>query len=221
MDGVTPGIGAGTGAGERYDRLAPIYGPMTGWWERPVRDRGIDMLDLAPGEAVLEVGCGPGAALPALAGSVAPAGEVCGVDISWKMCERAIGRVRRHHLQVPVAVVRGDARRLPFAPGRFDAGLMSFTLELFGDSEIPVVLSEVVRVLRPGGRLAVVSLTADGPDTAMRWVYRKAHRRFPDLLDCRPIPVAGTIREAGLRVEVAERASLGGLPVEVVRARAG
>lgn len=140
-----------------YDRIAGIYQVVEGAWERAAIMRGVALLDARPGESVLEVGCGPGAALVRLARAVQPGGRAVGIDLSPRMCRIARQRIRRAHLTTVASVGTCDATRLPFPAGSFDACFMSFTLELFATPEIPTVLAEIARVLRAGGRIGVVA----------------------------------------------------------------
>lgn len=107
---------------------------------------------LAPGERVLDVGCGGGLDAFVAAAWVGPGGEVVGVDMTPEMVERA----REAAAMVPQARVRfvlTDAERMPFAEDSFDAALSNGCLNL---SPCKVeLLAEVHRVLRPGGRLAL------------------------------------------------------------------
>jgi ubiquinone/menaquinone biosynthesis C-methylase UbiE len=113
----------------------------------------------------------------------------------------------------------GDAEAMPFGAGAFDALFMSFVLELFDTPQIPVVLQECRRVLRSGGRMAVVALSKEGEDGVMRRLYEWAHQQFPRVLDCRPIYVRKVLEDAGFQVlRVVER-TIWGLPVEIVFAR--
>ena len=81
---------------------------------------------------------------------------------------------------------------------------MSFTLELFDTPEIPRVLAECRRVLRPAGRLAVVSISREQPDDAMVKAFEWTHRHFPNLLDCRPIHARRSVEAAGFAVVSSE-----------------
>ena len=107
---------------------------------------------------------------------------------------------------------------LPFRDSSFDAILMAFTLELFDTPEIPQVLRETMRVLRPGGRIAIVSLSKkDKASTAMR-LYEWAHRQWPRYADCRPIYVEESMTACGYAAAVSRKASMAGLPVETILA---
>lgn len=204
-----------------YDRLGGLYDLLSGPWEGPVRRAALGMLDVQPGQKVLDLGAGTGTALPALALGCGPAGLAVGLDLSPAMLRAAGRRLRRRDLPGRPALLRGDARRLPLAAASFDAALMSFTLELFDEATIPQVLGGLRRVVRPGGRLAVVALTAAGPRARLRELYVAAHRRFPRWLDCRPIDAPGWLEQGGWRVLAVERRSVGGLPADAVLARRG
>ena len=116
-----------------------------------------------PGEAVLELGFGTGNEVGDLAGLVGPTGRVAGIDISPGMLAVANRKLAEAMPKTPVDLRVGDARSLPFGDGEFDAVYTSFTLELFPADDIPVVLAEARRVLKPGGRIGVVSMATVRP----------------------------------------------------------
>lgn len=103
--------------------------------------------DLQPGERVLDVACGTGVAALAAVERVGPTGRVTGLDANGDMLAVA----RRKSAQVQWR--EGRAEALPFADASFDAVLSQFGLMFFEDRA--AALREVLRVLRPGGRLAV------------------------------------------------------------------
>jgi demethylmenaquinone methyltransferase/2-methoxy-6-polyprenyl-1,4-benzoquinol methylase len=208
-------------ARRNYSRLGRCYDLLEGMWERTYRQAGLRLLSARPGERVLDIGCGTGAALVPLAEAVGPRGKVDGIDISEKMIAVAERRTARAGFADRIELVRGDASELPWNDDTFDAVFMSFTLELFDTPEIPVVLGECRRVLGRDGRTCVVSLSsrAGGEDKPlMQRLYEWGHRNFPKLLDCRPIPSERFLEGAGFEIGNREEYSMAGLPVDVILA---
>ncbi|MBE3037376.1 MAG: class I SAM-dependent methyltransferase, partial [Chloroflexi bacterium] len=139
------------------------------------------------------------------------------VDISKGMLHVTQSRLKQSGLAEQIELRLGDAACLPFKAAGFDAVFTSFTLELFDSPEIPIVLKECRRVLRPEGRIGVVALAkTDG--VAVR-IYEWAHAKFPDFIDCRPIFVLKVIEEAGFRIKETVERFMWGLPVKIVIAR--
>jgi SAM-dependent methyltransferase len=99
------------------------------------------------GQRVLDVACGTGALTVALSDRVGPGGAVHGLDANLQMLAVA----RRKHPEIEWR--HGRAEALPFSDAHFDAVLSQFGLMFFDDR--PTALREMLRVLRPGGRLAV------------------------------------------------------------------
>ena len=129
------------GVAKRYDLTNTVlsFGQDRGW-RRATRAA----LGLRPGERVLDVGAGTGVSTEELARSGAFA---VGADLS-------IGMLRAGHAVRPeVPLLAGDALRLPFADGTFDAVTISFALRNVVDTD--GALRELGRVTRPGGRLVV------------------------------------------------------------------
>lgn len=194
-----------------YDRIGPAYRLIADHAEQAAREQGLEALALASGETVLEIGSGTGRAFVAISRSVGEAGRAYGMDLSWGMLHETRQQWAFKSLEGRGHLVLGDARSLPFPAGRFDAAFMSFTLELFEPADIVRVLAEVRRVLRPGGRLAVVCVARTG--RAMTRLYEWLHRHFPHVADCRPIDVTSVLHDGGYRVETQREISLWGLPV--------
>jgi ubiquinone/menaquinone biosynthesis C-methylase UbiE len=115
-----------------------------------------ELLRLEPGgrATVLDVACGTGSFTRELARVVGPAGLAVGIDLSETMLARATAQAGRAGLR-NVAYVRGDAEALPFAERSFDAVCCFAALHLFYD---PMrALDRMHAVLRPGGRLAIMT----------------------------------------------------------------
>lgn len=202
-----------------YDRLSKWYDAIAGSFSKKPRADGLHKLDARQGEIVLEIGFGTGHCIEALAESVGAAGKVYGLDLSEGMRRVTQSRVDRAGLAGRVELRLGDATRLPFEDNLFDAIFSSFALELLDASEIPIVLNQCWRVLKPGGRLGVVSLSKLA--VKGNWVsklYRLASERCPDLAG-NPYFVRKALEEAGFRILNGETVSLMGLPVEIILAR--
>lgn len=202
-----------------YDRLSRWYDLLSAGAEEKYKQAGLRMLAAREGEAVLEIGFGTGQCLAQLARAVGAAGQVTGLDLSTGMSRVAQARLERRGLRQRVELVCGDAACLPFNPQAFEAIFASFTLELFDTPEIPQVLAECGRVLRPDGRLCLVSLSKMEPAGWMSRLYEWAHQQFPAAIDCRPIPLRQEVQRAGYRVVEANSFSMFGLPVEVLLAK--
>jgi ubiquinone/menaquinone biosynthesis C-methylase UbiE len=105
------------------------------------------------GSHVLDAGCGPGSFLPLLAEQAGPRGRVSAVDLTAEHVTTARHRMTRAGL--PCDVVRGDILRLPYPDSRFDAVWCANTVQYLSDSELRQALSELRRVVRPGGLIAI------------------------------------------------------------------
>jgi ubiquinone/menaquinone biosynthesis C-methylase UbiE len=202
-----------------YNRLSRWYDAFSGSSEAKYRDLGLQKLNPQPGETILEIGFGTGQGLLALAKATGETGKVYGIDLSDGMVALAQKRVSDTGLEARVDLRLGDASQLPFPKESFDGIFMSFTLELFDTPEIPLVLDQCRKVLRPGGRMALVTLTKSShPGTAER-IYEWFHARLPALVDCRPILAQDALREAGFIIVDEAPFSMWGLPVEIILAR--
>ncbi len=139
-----------------FDRIAPVYDLMnrlmTVGLDRRWRRETVAAV-VRPGDRVLDVCCGTGDL--ALA-AVQAGGQVTGLDFSAPMLERARSK------SADVEWLEGDALALPFQQGSFDAVTIGFGLRNLANVERG--LAELRRVLRPGGRIAILEITrAKGP----------------------------------------------------------
>ena len=198
-----------------YDKISHVYDLLAEHSEGPIRRAGLEKLDARSGEKVLEIGFGTGHSLVSLAQSVGPTGKVYGIDLSERMVDVTRDNLHKAGLAGRVELACGDAMQLPYTSGSLDAIFMSFTLELFDTPEIPKVLAECKRVLRPTGRIVVVGVSKEGEGGVILRVYEWSHRHFPNLVDCRPIFVRLSLEAAGFRIESTERKMMW-VPVEVV-----
>jgi demethylmenaquinone methyltransferase/2-methoxy-6-polyprenyl-1,4-benzoquinol methylase len=140
------------GVQRMFDRIAPVYDVMnrvmTGGLDRRWRRITVEQA-VSPGDRVLDACCGTGDL--AIAAQRRGAAEVVGLDFSEEMLERA--RRKAPELEW----VRGDALALPFGDASFDAATVGFGVRNVDDLEAGI--RELRRVLRPGGRLAILEIT--------------------------------------------------------------
>jgi len=203
-------------AKESYDRISWLYDYLAGPFEQNYRNRALKRLNIARCETVLEVGFGTGHCLQQMAEAVGEEGKVYGIDISSGMLLASKRRLERARLWNRVELTCGDATKMPYADNKFDAVFSSFALELFDSPEIPRVLAEVKRVLKPTGRVGIISMSK-GDDTSVPLrLYEWLHEKLPQYVDCRPIYVEQSIKDAGFGIRYNERVSLLGLPGDIV-----
>ncbi|PSQ45721.1 SAM-dependent methyltransferase [Halobacteriales archaeon SW_7_68_16] len=126
-----------------YDRVNPLV------WTEEMRSQAIAMLDLAPDDRVLDVGCGTGFATAGLLDHV---DVVYGLDQSPHQLERAYGKFGK--LDGPVRFSLGDAERLPYGTNTFDVVWSSGSIEYWPH---PVrALREIRRVAKPDAQVLIV-----------------------------------------------------------------
>ena len=162
-----------------FDRIAPIYDAMnrvmTAGLDRSWRRLTVEAV-VQPGYRVLDACCGTGDLAVA---AEREGGVVTGLDFSRAMLERA----RRK--SSTIGWVEGDLLALPFDDGSFDAATVGFGVRNVEDLER--ALRELHRVLRPGGRLAILEITTP----------RGALRPFFSLWFDRVVPVLGRVLPGG------------------------
>ncbi len=139
-----------------FDRIAGLYdrmnSVMTAGLHHEWRRRAADLADLSPGDRALDVATGTGDLALELASRVAPGGEVVGMDFAAKMLELA-----REKAGALVRFELGNALALDYADDEFDAATVGFGARNFSDLQRG--LSEMARVVRPGGRVVVLEIT--------------------------------------------------------------
>lgn len=144
--------------GASYDWLVRIV--LLGR-ERRFREGLIDLGAVRPGEAVLDVGCGTGTLLMAAADRVGSAGVLRGVEPSPEMLARARAKAEDRHPDLEFTQASADA--LPFPDGSFDVVFCTMVLHHLPDEIQGTALTEMRRVLRPGGRVVIADLDVRSP----------------------------------------------------------
>jgi arsenite methyltransferase len=114
---------------------------------------------LAPGERVLDLGCGAGTDLLVAAAMVGETGSATGIDMTPEMLAKA-GRAAAE-MGLEVTLIEGEIESLPFDDGSFDVIISNGVIDLIPDKD--AVFSEIYRVLAPGGRIQVADVTIQTP----------------------------------------------------------
>jgi demethylmenaquinone methyltransferase/2-methoxy-6-polyprenyl-1,4-benzoquinol methylase len=199
-----------------YNAMSSYYDLMAGSAEKKYKLMGLSALALQSGETVLEIGFGTGQCLLPIAKAIGTTGQIHGIDLSEGMLNVAQKKAYRAGIQDQVHLKNEDALHLPYSDNTFDAVFNSFTLELFDTPEIPLVLAECKRVLKPDGRLGIVSMVQSEKPGFMLKIYEWSHKKFPSAVDCRPIYARSSIEEAGFRIVSLEEQTLFGLPLQII-----
>lgn len=215
--GPRPGVLEEAQVRAMFDRIAGLYdrmnSVMTAGLHHAWRRRAADLARLSPGDRALDVATGTGDLALELAARVGPAGTVLAGDFSERMLDLA----RRKALELGVANVRfepANAMALPYGDGEFAAATVGFGARNFSD--LDQGLREMVRVVRPGGRVVVLEITTPTRPPLSSffelWFDRlvpalgrvagdaQAYRYLPDSVRRFPGPheLAGRLWEAGL-----------------------
>ena len=137
---------------ELYKRMAPIYDRGGASFD-PLRRRAIGLLRLERGDIVMDVGCGTGLSLPLLLEFVGAEGQVIAIDQSPEMLAKA-GRKVQTNGWLNVSLIEAPVEDADI-PVQADAALFALSHDII---RTPKALENVVRHLRPGGRVAVVGV---------------------------------------------------------------
>lgn len=174
----------------------------------------LSRIELRDGDAILDVGCGTGALLAAMAGRV-PASRLAGVDLSPAMLA-----VARRRLEGRALLVAADAADLPFPDRAFDLVVSTSALHYWPDPAAG--LAEIARVLKPEGRVAITDwcddyLACRVADALLRILEPAHHRTYGTKTFERLLREAGF---HGIRIESYRIGGLWGLMTGTgVRAR--
>jgi demethylmenaquinone methyltransferase/2-methoxy-6-polyprenyl-1,4-benzoquinol methylase len=167
-----------------FDRIAGVYdlmnSAMTAGLHHQWRQRAVDRAEVGPGSDALDVCCGTGDLALELRRRIGPDGRVVGSDFSEPMLELA--RQKSGDQGLPVEFGWADALDLPYGDASFDAVTIGFGARNLADLERGI--SEMTRVLRPGGRLVILEITRP---------HRQPLAGFYSLWFDRVVPVLGTL----------------------------
>jgi ubiquinone/menaquinone biosynthesis C-methylase UbiE len=192
--------------GKRYDWFASF--------DSRAKERAIQVFNPVQGEHLLEIGVGTGKVLVEINKTIAPGGMTFGIDLSRVMLNYC-------HQQADSQLCQADARNIPFTSGYFEGVFTSYVLDLIPHVNIPRILAEVFRVLRPGGRLVVVALTegVDLPSRSFVSIWKTFYSISPIICaGCRPIQLYDVLNEVGFNQVKREVLVQLAVPSEIISA---
>lgn len=167
MSAPAPGTLPETQVRAMFDRIARVYdrmnSVMTAGMHHRWRERAADLAAVGPGDRALDVATGTGDLALELRRRVGESGEVVGLDFAESMLEIARGKAP------DIRFEQGNALELPYGDGEFDAATVGFGARNFSD--LRRGLAEMRRVVRPGGRVVVLEITAP-QRPPLSWFFR-------------------------------------------------
>ncbi len=188
-------------------------------YQSRAKKRALELVDVRPGQRVLEVGIGDGALLQSLAQRLGDPTAAVGVDVAAGVLRRARVRLASDS-RVGPPLFRATAIRLPFRDESFDRVVSTYVLDLLEEEDVLLALSEMRRVVKAGAVIVCAGLTARGASPQARLVSKaySLGRRIQPLWTggCRPLDLEPLARRAGLRVVAREVLEQKGRASEVV-----
>jgi len=195
-----------------YGHLAPVYDVWAALTESRARRRAIELAGIRDGESLLEIAVGTGTLFAELVAKN-PLGRNEGIDLTPEMVEQT-----RKKLGGRAKVRVGDAHRLEFGDGEFDLVVNGYMFDLLPEEDFPVVLGEMHRVLKPGGRLLLINMAASQRKRTALWTA--IYKLNPAMMGgCRGVLLEEPIRRAGFELAHREELDQLGFPTELLLAR--
>jgi len=200
---------------DSYSKVAWFYSLWSSLTESRAARKVIELADIQDGEHILEVAVGTG---PVFAEIVKrnSSGITNGLDLSPAMLARAERRMKGQSDQHYTLSI-GSAYKIPFEANTFDLLINNFMIDLLPEPDFPKILSEFHRVLKPGGRIVLSTMTF-----GRRWYSRFwdwLAKNFPSLLtNCRPVAMSPFLAAAGFESISSVYLSQNTFPSEVLKA---
>lgn len=204
-----------------YNHRSWIYSKTAAPREWTYHLMALDQAGIRPDEKVLEVAVGPGLTFLELARRAGKDTMLYGIDISTSMLQLTERRLRSHGFS-QFQLKEGSARQLPFEEKSFDVLYNGYMLDLIPEKDMPGILAEFKRVLKPGGRMVLLNMSK--PDDQVATLWEKVYQFLPPTLvlymmgGCRPVLMEQPARNAGF-IQV-QRTFIGGkAPSEIILAK--
>ncbi len=203
-----------------YNRRSWVYSKTVAQMEWTYHLTALDMANIKAGEKILEVAVGPGLTLVELAKRAGRETKIHGIDTSTGMLSLAEKNLLAHGFS-NFQLEEADSRQLPFEDNTFDFLYNGYMLDLIPVQDMPKILNEFHRVLKPGGRMILLNMSKR--DETTKSSRETLYSILPAKLilyilgGCRPVLMAGMVNAA--RFENTTRTFLDGkFPSEIVTA---
>lgn len=196
-----------------YDVLGGRY-DLFEFYESRAKERSLELLNLEAGLILLSVGVGTGKEQALIEEQIQPQGLAFGLDISPVMLSLAKSRIES-------PLCRGDVHHLPYATNSFDRLYAAYVLDLITLGEIPGILEEFYRVLKPEGQMVAISLTegTNFPSRAIVGAWKLVYSVSPMICGgCRPLKLSDLVESAGFKLQSRDVIVQMGVPSEIILA---
>jgi len=210
---------------KKYDDASKGYHLIMGVFEIKPNLEAIKLADIQPGEKVLDLAFGTGWVLERLIEKMD--GEIYGIDFSLGMHRVAKERLKRAGLEKKAFLILGNVLNMPFREDSFDVVFGSFLLDLMKEEDMPLLLQQIKRVLKPSGRCVLTAMTKEGKGflKATRYLYEIVYPFWPTVFgyrpSSRPIYLSQLMEENGFEIieKKITRTKIIPFPVEIVVGR--
>jgi demethylmenaquinone methyltransferase/2-methoxy-6-polyprenyl-1,4-benzoquinol methylase len=203
-----------------YNRRSWLYSKTVAQMEWSYHLTALNQANIKKGEKILEVAVGPGLTIVELAKRTGKETTIYGVDTSSGMLSLAEQNLRNNGFS-NYQLKEADSRQIPFEENTFDLLYNGYMLDLIPLRDMPKILSEFYRVLKPGGRMILLNMSKRDMET--KTPREKLYERLPDKLvlyllgGCRPVLMEGMVQDS--KFENITRTYLeGNFPSEIVLA---
>jgi ubiquinone/menaquinone biosynthesis C-methylase UbiE len=203
-----------------YNRRSWVYSKTVAQMEWSYHLAALDVANVRTGEKILEVAVGPGLTITELARRTGRETKIYGVDTSTGMLALAQQNLVAHGFS-NFELKEADSRHIPFEDNTFDVLYNGYMLDLIPERDMPMILNEFYRVLKPGGRMVLLNMSK--PNESVRTSREKLYSILPAkfvlyvLGGCRPVLMEGMTKAAGFQ-KVSRTYLEGKFPSEVVLA---
>jgi len=200
----------------QYAKVAWFYDAWSRITEEKALNKLLTLAEIKDGTAILEVGMGTGRLFERMV-KLNPSGKNDGMDLSPEMLNHARNRLEKSVPAGNFDIREGTAYQLAYPSEHFDLLANTFMLDLLPVDDYPKILGEFLRVLKPGGKLALAYFSAGEHWYNRTWPL--VAKYFPDLLTgCRPVDPVSALKAEGFQILAKENISQNTFPSAIVLA---